>query len=240
MTMQSGVPASRGCSMGERHHPFVHHQGRLFPSQSRKAPELSCERLASTVRMPLTLCSTVSSACRKGQWAVTEQLLGREHAQEQHPCCSWGYFSLLPHLCSPAWVGDAGLATISTYSVCCSLLPAPCLLCSRRWSWQPTASHKIPQVPLLSPRHGDLVGLLLTLPCTAQYLLCAHVSLHPARMDGHTQDPLVLEFHSQAPRHHVLGSLEEAQPCQHNWGSGWAGEGTFPIYKMSVEMGNGT
>lgn len=105
------------------------------------------------------------------------------------------------------------------------------------------AAHSITQDPPSAPalpKTWRLVGVLLTLPCTAQYLLCAHVSLHPARMDGHTQDPLVLEFHSQAPRHHVLGSLEEAQPCQHNWGSGWAGEGTFLIYKMSIEMGNGT
>lgn len=150
------------------------------------------------------------------------------------------FLTATPLFSSLGWGYRAGYHINILSMLCCSLLPSPCLLCSRRWSWQPTAPHKIPQVPLLSPRHGDLVGVLLTLPCTAQYLLCAHVSLHPARMDGHTQDPLVLEFHSQAPRHHVLGSLEEAQPCQHNWGSGWAGEGTFLIYKMSIEMGKGT
>ncbi|XP_062477221.1 LOW QUALITY PROTEIN: uncharacterized protein LOC134164963 [Pezoporus occidentalis] len=40
------------------------HTGRLVPSQSRKALEVSCERLASTVRMPRMLCSTISGACR--------------------------------------------------------------------------------------------------------------------------------------------------------------------------------
>lgn len=134
-----------------------------------------------------TCCAPLSGVPAEGD--RKQPGLGRlEGAQpgEQHPGCSWGHFSLL----LPPPLSVLGGEHRAGHPVClagCSLLPAPCLLCPR--SWQPG----ITQHPLPSLRDGGTGGILLTIPCIAQYLLRPHVGLHPARMDGHAQDALVSE-----------------------------------------------
>lgn len=136
-----------------------------------------------------------------------------------------GFFlTVTPLLSVLGWGGQGWLSrALGTLQLAaCSLpaLPQEMVLAAHS-----ITQHPLPQVPLPSSRVGGTAGVLLTLPCTAQYLLRPHVGLHPARMDGRTQDPLVLELRSHAPRHHVLGSLEEAPPCLHDLGHGWAGAG---------------
>lgn len=218
--------------------PSVRHQGRRFPSQSRKAPEVSCERLASTVRMPRTLRSTVRGACRRGQgaaslpWAATSTESSRAWADRRvrglGSSTQGAHMGIFPHCCRPCslcWVGGQGWLSCALGKLqlaACSLPAPPQEMVPAAHSIR---QHPLPQVPLPSLRGGGTAGVLLTLPCTAQYLLRPHVGLHPARMDGRAQDALVLQLHSHAPRHHVLGSLEEAPQCQHNSGHGWAREG---------------
>lgn len=169
--------------MGKRRRPSICHQGRVFPSQSRKAPEVSCERLASTVRMPCTLCSTIRGACRRGQGTVS--LLWADLAWKSARlgqtggCMAWGaaltvlmgvfFLTIPPH--SLFWGGGDGTqdgrrhdthdrAGYPMHLACCSLLPAPCLLCPRGWYWQPTASHNIrcPNCPCPPRELGERWG----------------------------------------------------------------------------------
>lgn len=86
-------------------------------------------------------------------------------------------------------------------------LPAPSS-CRASTSTQSCRPQSIP-LAAASPSSRDTAPVPCV-SCTAAYLLRPHVGLHPARMDRCTQDPLVPELCSQAPGHHVLGSLEES------------------------------
>lgn len=136
--MQRGEPGSGKLWHGQEA-PSIHHQGRVFPSQSRKAPEVSCERLASTVRMPCTLCSTIRGACRRGQG--TASLLWAYLAWKSAGlgqtvgCMAWGaalmalmgvfFLTATPLFSVLGGWGGAGLAIPCTWHVAaCCLLPA--------------------------------------------------------------------------------------------------------------------
>lgn len=88
-------------------------------------------------------------------------------------------------------------------------LPAP-RGCRASTSTLRTADSEHSQSSSFTEQQRPSTHSLCCVPCTATYLLRPHVGLHPARMDRCTQDPLVPELCSQAPGHHVLGSLEES------------------------------
>lgn len=165
--MQRGEPGSGKLWHGQEA-PSIHHQGRVFPSQSRKAPEVSCERLASTVRMPCTLCSTIRGACRRGQG--TASLLWAYLAWKSAGlgqtvgCMAWGaalmalmgvffltatpLFSVLGGWGGQGWLSRAlGMLQLAA----CSLpaLPQRMVLAAHS-----ITQHPLPQVPLPSPRVG--------------------------------------------------------------------------------------